>query len=44
MQGGTHPDLGLEYFKNLFSRIKKRFPSIQIHSLSPPEIVYLAKK
>ena len=44
MQGGTHPELGLEYFKNLFQEIKKRFPKVQIHSLSPPEIVYLAKK
>jgi len=44
MQGGINPDLGLEYFENLFREIKKHFPSVQIHSLSAPEIVFLAKK
>jgi cyclic dehypoxanthinyl futalosine synthase len=43
MQGGVHPDLGIEYFEDLFSSIKSRF-TIQIHSLSPAEISYLAKK
>ncbi|HSA78236.1 MAG TPA: cyclic dehypoxanthinyl futalosine synthase [Nitrospirota bacterium] len=43
MQGGVHPDLGIEYFEDLFSSIKSRF-SIQIHSLSPAEITFLAKK
>jgi len=44
MQGGINPDLGLDYFVNLFREIKKHFPQIQIHSLSAPEIVFLAKK
>ncbi len=43
MQGGVHPDLGIEYFEDLFSSIKSRF-TIQIHSLSPAEISFLAKK
>src|SRR5208283_2203109 len=43
MQGGVHPDLGLEYFEDLFSAIKARF-TIQIHSLSPTEIWFLAHK
>jgi cyclic dehypoxanthinyl futalosine synthase len=43
MQGGVHPDLGIDYFENLLSSIKSRF-SIQIHSLSPAEIDYLARK
>ncbi len=43
MQGGVHPDLGIEYFEELFSSIKSRF-SVQIHSLSPAEIDYLARK
>lgn len=43
MQGGVHPDLGIEYFEVLFSSIKSRF-TIQIHSLSPTEISFLAKK
>src|SRR5512137_2488604 len=32
MQGGVHPDLGIEYFEDLFSSIKSRY-TIQIHSL-----------
>ena len=43
MQGGVHPDLGIEYFEDLFSAIKSRF-RIQVHSLSPTEIAFLAKK
>ena len=43
MQGGVHPDLGMEYFEDLFSAIKSRF-TIQIHSLSPAEITFIAKK
>ena len=43
MQGGVHPDLGFEYFEDLFSAIKSQF-SIQVHSLSPSEITYLARK
>lgn len=43
MQGGVHPDLGMEYFEDLFSAIKKRF-TIQIHALSPSEIFFLAQR
>lgn len=42
MQGGVHPDLGLEYFEDLFRSIKDRF-AIQVHSLSPSEVTYLAR-
>jgi cyclic dehypoxanthinyl futalosine synthase len=43
MQGGVHPDLGIEYFEDLFSAIKSRY-RIQVHSLSPSEISYVARK
>jgi cyclic dehypoxanthinyl futalosine synthase len=43
MQGGVHPDLGIDYFEDLFRSIKSRY-TIQIHSLSPSEISYVAKK
>ena len=43
MQGGVHPDLGIDYFEDLFSSIKARF-TIQVHSLSPSEITYIARK
>lgn len=43
IQGGLHPRLGLDYFTTLFREIKARFP-VHIHSLSPPEIVHLARR
>ncbi len=43
MQGGLNPDLPLSYYEDLISSIKERFPQVQIHSFSAPEIVYLAK-
>lgn len=42
LQGGLHPDLGLEYFERLFTKIKQRY-QLHIHALSPPEIVHLSK-
>jgi len=42
MQGGLHPDLGIDYFEDLFREIKKRFPTVWNHSLSPPEIIHIA--
>lgn len=42
MQGGLHPDLGIEWFEQLFSRIRERFPKVQNHSLSPAEITQIA--
>jgi len=43
MQGGTNPNLPLEYYTNLLRGIKQRFPSIQMHSLSVAEIVKIAE-
>jgi cyclic dehypoxanthinyl futalosine synthase len=43
LQGGVHPDLGIEYFEDLFYSIKTRF-TIQVHALSPSEITHIAKK
>ncbi|WP_448587424.1 cyclic dehypoxanthinyl futalosine synthase [Thermocrinis sp.] len=43
MQGGLNPDLPLEFYVELLKSIKKAFPTVQIHSFSAPEVVYLAK-
>jgi cyclic dehypoxanthinyl futalosine synthase len=42
MQGGLHPTLGIDYFERLFCEIKRRFPGVQNHSLSPAEITHIA--
>ncbi len=41
LQGGLHPDLGIDYYCSLLRSIKDRFP-INIHGFSPPEICYIA--
>ena len=43
IQGGLHPDLGLDYYTALLKSIKARF-EINVHGFSPPEVCYLAKK
>jgi cyclic dehypoxanthinyl futalosine synthase len=43
MQGGLHPELQLDWFEELFRQLRQRFPTVQIHSLSPAEIVHIAK-
>lgn len=42
MQGGLNPELKIEFYEKLFREIKKRF-NIQLHSLSPPEIAFIAR-
>lgn len=42
MQGGLNPDLKIEFFEELFTEIKKRFPMVQNHSLSPAEVTCIA--
>ena len=44
LQGGMNPDLGLRFYTDLFIKLKELYPSIKLHALGPPEIVYLAKK
>jgi cyclic dehypoxanthinyl futalosine synthase len=43
MQGGLHPELGIDWFEKLFREIKERFPQLQNHSLSPAEITQVAQ-
>ena len=43
LQGGHHPDLGLEYYTRLFSDLKKMFPNLKLHALGPPEVAHITK-
>ncbi len=43
MQGGLHPDYKLEWYEELLSDIKSRFPQINIHGFSPPELHHFTK-
>jgi len=43
MQGGHHPDLGIDYYEDLFSSIKARYP-VHLHALSPSEVQHVARR
>jgi cyclic dehypoxanthinyl futalosine synthase len=43
LQGGHHPDLGLDFYVNLFRELKQLFPNLKLHALGPPEIAHITK-
>jgi cyclic dehypoxanthinyl futalosine synthase len=43
LQGGHHPELGIEYYEGLFRALRDRYPRLHIHGLSPSEIVHVSK-
>ncbi|MDB6018309.1 MAG: de-hypoxanthine futalosine cyclase [Pedosphaera sp.] len=40
MQGGHHPKLSLQWYLDLLSHIKGKFPQINIHGFSPSEFIH----
>ncbi len=43
LQGGHHPELGLQFYVDTFKAIKNEFPTIKLHALGPPEIAHITK-
>jgi cyclic dehypoxanthinyl futalosine synthase len=43
LQGGMHPTLTLEWYEELLRDIKSRFPEVNVHGFSPPELHHLTK-
>lgn len=43
LQGGHHPELGLDFYTSTFRQIKQEFPAIKLHALGPPEVAHIAK-
>jgi cyclic dehypoxanthinyl futalosine synthase len=43
LQGGLHPDLGIEWYEELFRWVKSKWPMINLHALSPEEIWHIAR-
>ena len=43
LQGGHHPDYGVEYYESLFGAVKAAYPQLVIHSIGPSEILHMAK-
>jgi cyclic dehypoxanthinyl futalosine synthase len=43
LQGGLHPDFRLEWYEDLLRDLKQRFPQVNLHAFSPPEIWHFHK-
>lgn len=43
LQGGHHPDYGVEYYEELFRTVKQAYPELVIHSIGPSEIDHMAR-
>jgi cyclic dehypoxanthinyl futalosine synthase len=43
MQGGHHPDLGIEWYEELLRAIGERFPRLHVHAFSPSEIEHIGR-
>jgi cyclic dehypoxanthinyl futalosine synthase len=43
MQGGLHPSFKLEWYEELLRDLKTRFPQVNLHAFSPPELWHFHK-
>src|SRR5215831_18285402 len=43
MQGGHHPKLGIDYYLDLLTHLREKYPQINIHAFSPPEFNHFAE-
>jgi cyclic dehypoxanthinyl futalosine synthase len=43
LQGGMHPALRLEWYEDLLRDVRARFPGINVHGFSPPEIHHMSR-
>jgi cyclic dehypoxanthinyl futalosine synthase len=43
LQGGHNPELGLEYYTDLFRELKQLYPQLKLHALGPPEVAHICK-
>jgi len=42
LQGGMHPELRIEWYEDLLRAVKRRYPKLNVHGFSPPEIHHLS--
>ena len=43
LQGGHHPKLGLDFYLNMISHIRGKYPQINVHGFSPPEFNHFSQ-
>ena len=43
LQGGMHPSLKLDWYEAMLSDLRAKFPTVNLHAFSPPEIAHFAR-
>jgi cyclic dehypoxanthinyl futalosine synthase len=43
LQGGLHPRFKLDWYEGLLASVKARFPQVNVHGFSPPEVYHFTK-
>lgn len=43
LQGGHHPELGLDFYTKTFRALKQEYPKLKLHALGPPEVAHICK-
>jgi cyclic dehypoxanthinyl futalosine synthase len=43
LQGGHSPELGMEWYEQTFSAIKRTYPALTLHSLGASEVVHISR-
>lgn len=43
LQGGHHPKLGIDFYLQMLSHIRAKYPQINIHGFSPPEFNHFSQ-
>lgn len=43
LQGGHHPGLGIDFYLEMLSHIREKYPHINIHGFSPPEFNHFSE-
>jgi cyclic dehypoxanthinyl futalosine synthase len=43
LQGGHHPDLGLEWYLDMLAHLRAKFPTLNVHGFSPSEFIHFRK-
>ena len=43
LQGGHHPELGLDFYTRTFRQLKQEYPTLKLHALGQPEVAHICK-
>jgi len=44
IQGGLHPELGLDFYTGILRALKGSFPGLHIHAFSPMEVLWITQR